>query len=113
MQPGLFCWRHTRPSRVLDVHTSRQARRACEPVTSWSVHLHMALSETLELQRGAQRFLRAAMRKPMLEATHERELARQWRDERDEHALHELTMAYMRLVVAMASRFRHYGLPLS
>ena len=73
----------------------------------------MALSETAELQRGAQRFLRAAMKKPMLEADHERELARLWRDEHDEHALHELTMAYMRLVVAMASRFRHYGLPLS
>ena len=73
----------------------------------------MALSETAELQRGAQRFLRAAMKKPMLEADHERELARQWRDERDEHALHEMTMAYMRLVVAMASRFRHYGLQLS
>lgn len=73
----------------------------------------MALSETSELQRGAQRFLRAAMRKPMLEAGHERDLARRWRDDRDERALHELTMAYMRLVVAMASRFRHYGLPLS
>lgn len=53
------------------------------------------------------------MKKPMLAADHERELARAWRDDRDEHALHELTMAYMRLVVAMASRFRHYGLPLS
>lgn len=73
----------------------------------------MALSETSELQRGAQRFLRAAMRKPMLNSEHERELARAWRGERDEHALHELTMAYMRLVVAMASRFRYYGLPLS
>ncbi len=73
----------------------------------------MALSETSELQRGAQRFLRAAMRKPMLDAEHERDSARRWRDERDERALHELTMAYMRLVVAMASRFRHYGLPLS
>jgi RNA polymerase sigma-32 factor len=65
------------------------------------------------LQRGAQRFLRSAMRAPMLEAGHERELAQAWRDERDERALHELTVAYMRLVVAMASRFRHYGLPLS
>lgn len=73
----------------------------------------MALSETSELQRGAQRFLRSAMRAPMLEADHERELARRWREEGDERALHELTMAYMRLVVAMASRFRHYGLPLS
>lgn len=73
----------------------------------------MALSETSELHRGAQRFLRAAMRKPMLDAEHERDLAHRWRDQRDERALHELTMAYMRLVVAMASRFRHYGLPLS
>ncbi len=73
----------------------------------------MALSETLELQRGAQRFLRSAMRAPMLEAEHERELAQSWRDDGNERALHELTTAYMRLVVAMASRFRHYGLPLS
>jgi RNA polymerase sigma-32 factor len=73
----------------------------------------MALSETLELQRGAQRFLRSAMRAPMLEADHERELAQRWRDDGDERSLHELTTAYMRLVVAMASRFRHYGLPLS
>jgi len=73
----------------------------------------MALSETAELQRGAQRFLRSAMRAPLLAADHERELARAWREQRDEWALHELTTAYMRLVVAMASRFRHYGLPLS
>ena len=73
----------------------------------------MALTETLELQRGAQRFLRTAMRTPLLAADHERELARRWRDDRDERALHELTTAYMRLVVAMASRFRHYGLPMS
>jgi RNA polymerase sigma-32 factor len=73
----------------------------------------MALTETSELQRGAQRFLRSAMRAPMLEADEERELARRWRDERDQRALHALTTAYMRLVVAMASRFRHYGLPLS
>lgn len=73
----------------------------------------MALSETSELQRGAQRFLRSAMRAPLLNADHERHLAERWRDGGDERALHELTTAYMRLVVAMASRFRHYGLPLS
>lgn len=73
----------------------------------------MALSETSELQRGAQRFMRSAMRAPLLEADHERELARRWREEDDEHALHDLTTAYVRLVVAMASRFRHYGLPMS
>jgi len=73
----------------------------------------MALSETFELQRGAQRYLRSAMRAPLLEAGHERDLARRWREGGEERALHELTTAYLRLVVAMASRFRHYGLPLS
>ncbi len=73
----------------------------------------MAINETSELQRGAQRYIRDAMRAPMLEAEHERDLARRWREAHDEDALHELTRAYLRLVVAMAGRFRHYGLPLS
>ena len=58
-------------------------------------------------------FVRKAMKAPMLEAEHELDLARRWRDQDDERALHELTTAYMRLVISMASKFRHYGLPLS
>lgn len=73
----------------------------------------MALTETLELRRGSQRFMRDAMRAPMLAADHERDLARRWRDDGDERAMHELITAYIRLVVAMAARFRHYGLPMS
>lgn len=73
----------------------------------------MALTETSELRRGSQAFLRSAMRAPLLDAARERELACRWRDQRDERALHELITAYLRLVVAMAARFRHYGLPLS
>jgi RNA polymerase sigma-32 factor len=73
----------------------------------------MALTETLDLRRSSQRFMREAMRAPLLAADHERELARRWRDAHDERALHELITAYIRLVVAMAARFRHYGLPMS
>ena len=58
-------------------------------------------------------FVRKAMKAPMLEAEHELNLARRWRDHDDERALHELTTAYMRLVISMASKFRHYGLPLA
>ena len=58
-------------------------------------------------------FVRKAMKAPMLEAAHELDLARRWRDNDDERALHELTTAYMRLVISMASKFRHYGLPLA
>ncbi|MGC6500602.1 MAG: RNA polymerase factor sigma-32 [Henriciella sp.] len=60
-----------------------------------------------------RRFVRKAMKAPMLEADHELNLARRWREQDDEEALHELTTAYMRLVISMASKFRHYGLPLS
>lgn len=73
----------------------------------------MALSEAFELQTGVQRYLRQAMRAPLLEAEHERALARAWRERGDQRALHELTTAYLRLVVAMAARFKHYGLPIS
>ncbi len=60
-----------------------------------------------------RRFVKSAMNKPMLEAEHEKSLALRWRDDRDEAALHELTSAYMRLVISMAARFRNYGLPMS
>jgi RNA polymerase sigma-32 factor len=64
-------------------------------------------------QSADRRFVKEAMRAPLLEQQHELDLARRWRDEGDQAALHELTYAYMRLVISMASRFRNYGLPMS
>lgn len=58
-------------------------------------------------------YVRRAMKTPMLEQAHEISLARKWREHEDERALHELTSAYMRLVISMAARFRNYGLPMS
>jgi RNA polymerase sigma-32 factor len=52
------------------------------------------------------------MSEPLLSREHEFELARLWREENDERALHELIRSYTRLVIAVASRFRNYGLPL-
>ncbi len=63
-------------------------------------------------QAGDAAYMRAAMREPLLERDHELELARLWRDEGDERALHELVRAYTRLVISTAGRFRHYGLPI-
>lgn len=57
-------------------------------------------------------FVKRAMKAPLLEQDLELALARRWRDDQDERALHELTTAYMRLVISMASKFRHYGLPM-
>ncbi len=58
-------------------------------------------------------FVKRAMKAPLLEQGHELDLARRWRNDGDERALHELTSAYMRLVISMAAKFRHYGLPMS
>jgi RNA polymerase sigma-32 factor len=69
--------------------------------------------ETPEAQNADRRFIRTAMRAALLEPQREMDLARRWRDTRDEAALHELTTAYLRLVVSAATRFRHYGLPIS
>src|SRR5881398_1702661 len=47
-----------------------------------------------------RQFVKAAMAAPFLERG-------------EEHALHQLASAHMRLVIALAARFRHYGLPMA
>ena len=60
-----------------------------------------------------RRFVRAAMDAPFLEREEERGLAVRWREEHDEASLHRLAASHMRLVIAIAARYRHYGLPMS
>ena len=60
-----------------------------------------------------RRMISAAMSAPYLRRDDERALAERWRDARDEQALSTLTRAHMRLVVAMAARYRRYGLPMA
>ncbi len=64
-----------------------------------------------QLEGIRRQFVKTAMAAPFLERAEERELAVRWKDKRDEQALHHLAHAHMRLVIALASRFRHYGLP--
>lgn len=58
-------------------------------------------------------YIQDSMKAPMLEKEHEFALARRWRDEKDEAALHELVGAYGRLAVSIAQSFRFYGLPVA
>jgi RNA polymerase sigma-32 factor len=58
-------------------------------------------------------FIRGSMSTALLTREREQDLARRWRDDGDEVALHELVLAYMRLVISTATRFRNYGLPMS
>ncbi len=59
---------------------------------------------------ATRRMTRSAMRAEMLDAETETALARAWRDQRDEQALHRLVTAHMRLAISMAGRFRRYGM---
>ncbi|TQV79637.1 RNA polymerase factor sigma-32 [Denitrobaculum tricleocarpae] len=73
----------------------------------------MARFENAETHRAQTRFIRKSMSEPLLARDHEFDLARAWRDNKDEAALHELIRSYTRLVVSTATRYRHYGLPIS
>lgn len=55
-------------------------------------------------------FVRTAMRAPYLERAEEHDLAVRWKEAHDQQALHQITIAHMRLVISMASKFRHFGL---
>lgn len=72
----------------------------------------MAYHDDPTTQQANLRYIRAAMDEPLLEKEHELALARRWKEQRDEKALHELVRSYTRLVVAIASKFKNYGLPI-
>lgn len=59
------------------------------------------------------RLIRAAMQAPYLERDEEMALALRWREKHDQTALHRIAMAHMRLVIAMAGKFRYFGLSMS
>ncbi len=72
----------------------------------------MAYIDDPETQRANLGFIKASMAAPLLERDQEFDLARRWREQGDEKALHQLVRAYTRLVVATAGKFRNYGLPM-
>lgn len=61
--------------------------------------------------RAGRAFIRTAMKAPYLEREQEHQLAVRWKEKHDQHALHQITLSHMRLVIAMAAKFRHFGLP--
>ncbi len=60
--------------------------------------------------KAKRSLIRAAIKAPYLAREEEHELALRWKEQRDQHALHRITMAHMRLVISMASKFRGFGL---
>jgi RNA polymerase sigma-32 factor len=64
-------------------------------------------------QAPGRDFVKKAMQAPYLERDEEHALAVSWKERQDQDALHKLTQAHMRLVIAIAARFRHFGLPMN
>lgn len=63
--------------------------------------------------KAGRTLISAAMKAPYLAREEEHDLAVRWKMERDQQALHRMTMAHMRLVIAMAGKFRNFGLSMS
>ena len=57
-----------------------------------------------------RQFMRTAMSAPFLEREAEHQLALRWKEQGDESAMHQLASSHMRLVIAIAARFRHLTL---
>jgi len=71
----------------------------------------MAYVDDPVTQRANLDYIKAAMRRPLLERSDEFALAERWRNQKDPKALHALINSYARLVISVAARFRNYGLP--
>lgn len=56
--------------------------------------------------------MRSAMKAPYLERQKEHDLALRWKDKRDDDAMHQIAAAHMRLVIAIANRFKRFKMPL-
>ena len=67
----------------------------------------------MKSQSARRTMIRAAMAAPYLQREEEYELAVRWTGQGDQEALRTITSAHMRLVISMASKFRHFGLAMS
>jgi RNA polymerase sigma-32 factor len=65
------------------------------------------------LSGNRRQLVRAAMNAPYLTREEEHDLAVAWRSDGDESALERLSLAHMRLVIAVAAKYRNFGLSMS
>ena len=56
-------------------------------------------------------FLSRSMKAPLLSKDQEQSLTRLWKDNKDPQALEKIILSYSKLVIRIASQFKHYGLP--
>lgn len=69
-------------------------------------------AEDNETKQANKRYIKHAMGEPLLEKDREQTLAKAWRENGDETALHKLVKPYARLAISMAFKYKSYGLPM-
>src|SRR5687767_5194635 len=72
----------------------------------------MAIVNSSGTERSDRNYIAATMEATYLDRGREEDLARRWRDHKDEASLHELMESHARLVVRIAWDFRRSGMPL-
>ena len=58
-----------------------------------------------------KKFYSDSMSSPLLSKEQEQSLTKSWKNNRDAKALEKLILSYTKLVIRIASQFKHYGLP--
>ena len=58
-----------------------------------------------------KKFLSDSMKSPLLSKEQEQSLTKSWKNNKDPKALEKLILSYTKLVIRIASQFKHYGLP--
>ena len=58
-----------------------------------------------------ERFISESMKSPLLSKEQEQSLTKLWKNNRDTKALEKIILSYTKLVIRIASQFKHYGLP--
>ena len=58
-----------------------------------------------------KKFLSDSMNSPLLSKEQEQSLTKSWKNNKDPKALEKLILSYTKLVIRIASQFKHYGLP--
>ena len=56
-------------------------------------------------------FLSKSMNLPLLSKDQEQSLTKLWKNNKDQKALEKIILSYSKLVIRIASQFKHYGLP--
>ena len=58
-----------------------------------------------------KKFFSDSMNSPLLSKEQEQSLTKSWKNNKDAKALEKLILSYTKLVIRIASQFKHYGLP--